>query len=203
MFRRSRPFETWSRWLLARLGSLARLQSPHPLQDEIPGSIEFEHFRFRAQDMEAYRSFRGGEQTLPLLDPPEHERHELRALELTSTWVDPDDRLVLLRTEQDHVVVRRNDDLIRRPCVFQHNGVTRTSRRCPIPLVADVAGANAKLAQRAGDRPGEQFVEKKPDRWSRRRNATLLLGERLLGEKAVAQGSLESEGGFDLRDLQV
>jgi hypothetical protein len=83
------------------------------------------------------------EQLLPLFDTGEHDWHELGAPELPSSGVDPYNRLVLFRAKHDHVVVRRNDDLVRVPCMRENFGVIGTAGRCPVTLMANVARSDA------------------------------------------------------------
>lgn len=58
-----------------------------------------------AENMDTNRAPGFEEQQLPFLDPVEDERNDLSSLELPASRVDPDHRLALLCTEQDHVVV--------------------------------------------------------------------------------------------------
>ena len=97
---------------------------------------------------------------------------ELGPLELATSWVDPDDGLVLLGAEKDHVVVRRHDYLARLLRVVQDDGITRAARWGLVALVADVTRSDTELPKRTCDTPREQFVEEQPDGGSPRRGAT-------------------------------
>ncbi len=149
----SGAFERGTRGPLPRLRPLARLEPAHPLYEEVPSAFEREDLGLCAEHMHADRAVSGGQQLLPILDAPEHERHQRRALELAAPRVDPDDRLVLLGAQEDHVVIRGHDDLVGRPRVLQDDRVIRTAWRRLVTLVADVARSDAELPQRAGDAP--------------------------------------------------
>lgn len=85
--------------------------------------IQLEDVSLRAQDMDADLPVSAGQQLLPLLHSIEDEWHKLSPPELSTAGIDPDHRFRFLRTKEDHVVVRGDDDLIGRPSVGQHVGV--------------------------------------------------------------------------------
>ena len=121
--RPSGSFECWPGLLLSRLRALARLQPTHALNDEVASAIERQDLGLRAKDVHTDRLIRVREQLLPFLNPSEDQGNELCALELAPSRIDPDDGLVLLGAQKDHVVVRRDDDLVGLPCVIENDGV--------------------------------------------------------------------------------
>lgn len=96
--------------------------------------------------MNADRAVGVGEQTLPLLHSVEYERHEFGPLELAPSWVNPDHWLILFRAQEDHVVIRRDHDLVRLPGVGKDDIVTRAPSRRLVTLVSDVARLDPQLS---------------------------------------------------------
>ena len=128
-------------------------------------SVQGEDLGLGSEHVNAGRAVRLGKHDLPLLDPTEYQRHELDAAELATSRVDPDDRLARFGADEDHVVVRRDDDLVRPRRVLEDDRVARTALRSAVALVADVARSDAQLPQRAGYSPRKKFIEEEPDRW--------------------------------------
>ena len=113
----------------------------------MPSAFEGKDFGLGAEDVDTNRFAGLGEELLPLFDPVEDERNNLCSLELPASRVDPDHRLPLLRTEQDHVVVRRDDHLVSALGMTKYGLVTRTSRWRLVAFVADVASLDSELPQ--------------------------------------------------------
>jgi hypothetical protein len=78
----------------------------------------------------------------------------------------------LLRAQEDHVVVRGDDDLVGLARVIEYDVIAGPARGCVVALVADMACSDTELPECTGDTPGEQFVEEQPDSRSPRRGAT-------------------------------
>jgi hypothetical protein len=112
------------------------------------------------------------EQLLPQLNTFEDDGHEFGALELAAPWIDPYHGFVLLSTEEDHVVVRRDHHLSCLLGVVEDDVIARTARGRLVFFVANVARSYPELAKSPRDTPGEQFVEEEPDVGSPRRGAT-------------------------------
>ena len=58
------------------------------------------------------------QQGLPLFDPSEDEGYQLRALQLTTTWVDPYDGLVLRRATRHEISSSKSSLIAGRPGVL-------------------------------------------------------------------------------------
>jgi hypothetical protein len=57
------------------------------------------------------------------LNTSEHERNELSSFQLAPPWIDPDDGFVLFGAKEDHVVIRRYDNLASFLCMVQDHCV--------------------------------------------------------------------------------
>jgi hypothetical protein len=112
------------------------------------------------------------EQLVPQLNAVKDNRHELCPLELAATWINPYHGFILLSTEEDHVMVRRDHHLSRLFGVVEDDAIAGTARRRLVFFVANVARSYPELAKSPRDTPGEQFVEEEPDVGSPRRGAT-------------------------------
>ena len=82
-------------------------------------AIKGESLGLRAKNVNAHGTVSTRENSLPFLDPTEHDSNKFRAPELSPARIDPDDGLVQIRAKQNHVVVRRHDNLIGRPGVSE------------------------------------------------------------------------------------
>jgi hypothetical protein len=165
--------------------------------------LKVEDLGLCAQHVDTNGPGRLGECRLPLLDPGEHNSDELRLSELPPSWVDPDDRLGRRSAQQHHVVIRRDDDLVRPLGVAQHVGVRRASARRLIAVVADVARVDLEFPERTRNAIGKQFVEEEPDSRPGSGDDSPLPGEHPSGQEPVVKRSLEPEGRLDLFDHQV
>lgn len=142
------------------------------MNDETPSSLKSQNLRLGAQDTDAHRAVSLAEQLLPFLDSVEHEWDELSALELSPTRVNPDDGFCLLGTQEDHVVVRGDDDLIRLLGMSENALVAGTPGRSIVGGMSHVAGVDAERSEGGGDTPRELLVEEEPENGSCRRDAT-------------------------------
>lgn len=89
----------------------------------MPGAFETDRLGLGSQGTDADGVSRLREHLLPLLDSAEDERDEFRSPKLTAPWVYLDDGLVLFSAQHDHVVIRRDDDLVGLPSVVEHHCV--------------------------------------------------------------------------------
>lgn len=90
-------------------------------------------------------------------------------LELSPSWIDPDNRLRMLVAQENHVVVGRDDDLARGFRMFKYRPIRRAPGWSPILDVADMAGVETQLAQGPCDSGRKQLVEQKSNLGRRQR----------------------------------
>jgi hypothetical protein len=114
------------------------------------GSIERQDLGLGSERSEAYRFGRLIQEGLPVGRRPEHEHNHLVSLELAPAGVEPDDRFLLFRAQQDHVVIRRHDDLARPLGMIQNVLIRGSPSRSPVGIVAYPAGAIAEEPKRFG-----------------------------------------------------
>jgi hypothetical protein len=115
------------------------LQPTHSLNNEVSSAFQGEDLRLGTEDVHTHRTVCLGEQPLPLLDSAKDEGNELSLFELSASGINPDHRLGFFRTKEDHVVVRRHDDLVRALGVTENRFVTGTSRWSFVPFMTDMA----------------------------------------------------------------
>ena len=170
--RKALDIEGWAAWRLLRLCSLPCLQPSHSLYDEMSGALQCECLGLRTQNMNANRIRCLCQARLPVFDAVEHQWDQLGSGELPAARVDPDDGLVLLGAQEDHVVVGRHDHLVRPARVIEYDVVARATRRRLVALVADVTRVDPELAKSPSDSPGQQLIEEQSNVGSPRRDAT-------------------------------
>jgi len=121
------------------------LETTHSLNDEMRSPIQGKNLCLSAQDVDTYRTLGLVEDRFPFLDSIEHEWDELGPLQLSSTRINPDHGFRLLSTQQNQVMVRGDDDLIRLPGVSKNDVVTGTPARSLVTGMSHVAGLYAEL----------------------------------------------------------
>lgn len=93
--------------------ALASSYSPHTLLNEVCGALEGQDLGLGTKRAETHDFGRLRQEGFPLGGRPEHEHDHLISCELTPSGIKPDDRFLLFRAQQDHVVIRSHHDLAR------------------------------------------------------------------------------------------
>jgi len=108
-------------------------------------SLQSKNLCLGAQDVNTYRSLGLIEYPFPFLDSIEHKWDQLGPLQLPPTRINPDHRFRLLGAQQNQVMVRGDNDLIRFPGVSKNDVVTGTPAGSIVPGMSHVAGLDAEL----------------------------------------------------------
>lgn len=85
------------------------------------GAFECENFVLGSKYVYTDWIGRLTETILPVFDMEKDQRYEFCSLELPATWINPDDRLILFCAQENHVVVRGHNHLIRPFCVYEND----------------------------------------------------------------------------------
>lgn len=141
----------------------AGAQGAQSLRGEIRGPLHSKRLDLGPEDTYTDGLTCPVEASLPFGDASKGDKRGLVGQKLPPARVKPDDTLARLRAKHDHVVVRRDDDLVRTPRVGQNDLVRGPSWWRAMRFVTNMTGAEPEGVQSRGHSPRKQLVEQKPD----------------------------------------
>jgi hypothetical protein len=121
--------------------------------------VQLENLGLRPQRSDTNWAAGPIKQAAPLGNPSKSQESKLISGELSPSRVNPEHVFVLPGAKEDHVMIRRHDNLSGLASVSEDLTIGGTPERLPVLTVSDMACVEPQNAESSGDTPGQQLIE--------------------------------------------